>query len=116
MTIQYDTLPGRSRENAKKALDLAVERGFAAEDVRTTRAGYLIPVEDNGNANDLGLSASEATVNAWDGESGSDEPDIDGMKVSELDQFIEDNSLDVDVSLNKPEKQAAIKAALENKE
>ena len=43
--MQYDTLPGRSRENAKKALELAEERGFDPAEVRTTRDGYLIPVD-----------------------------------------------------------------------
>lgn len=41
-----DILPGLTRENAKKALALAVERGFREEDVRTTREGFLIPGAD----------------------------------------------------------------------
>lgn len=42
----YETLPGRSRENAKLALEKAVENGFEPEEVRTTRDGYLIPTKD----------------------------------------------------------------------
>ena len=45
--MDYDNLPGRSKENAQKALALAVERGFAPEDVLTTRDGYKIPVGDD---------------------------------------------------------------------
>lgn len=44
--MQYDNLPGRSSENAKKALALAVERGFAPELVLTNRDGYMIPIQD----------------------------------------------------------------------
>lgn len=42
----YETLPGRSKENARTALDKAVENGFAEEDVLTTRTGYLIPTSE----------------------------------------------------------------------
>lgn len=42
--MQYDIMPGRSSENAQKAIDLAVERGFPAESVLTSREGYRIPV------------------------------------------------------------------------
>lgn len=93
---EYEILPGRSRENARAALDKAVENGFTEEDVQTFRGGYRIPVE-------------------VDEVESSDDPDIDGMKVEELDTFIEDNSLDVDKSLNKKDKVAAIKSALESK-
>jgi len=46
--MEYDIIPDRSSKNAKKALELAVERGFSAEDVRTFRGGYYVPlnVED----------------------------------------------------------------------
>ena len=43
--MEYDIIPERSSENAKKALELAVERGFKAEDVLTFRGGYYVPVE-----------------------------------------------------------------------
>lgn len=43
----YDNIPGRSRENAKKALALAEERGFPPESVRTTRDGYQIPLAED---------------------------------------------------------------------
>mgnify|MGYP001575246977 FL=1 len=42
--MTYDILPGRSSENAQKAIDMAVERGFPEESVLTSRDGYLIPV------------------------------------------------------------------------
>ena len=120
MSIEYDTLPGRGSENARKALDLAIERGFTEEDVRTTRSGYLVPVEDTKVARDLGLSGQEATANAWDGDANSGASDAeghptDGMKVPELNDYIETHNLDVDLDLKKDDKIAAIKAA-ENKE
>ncbi len=43
--MEYDIMPGRSSENAKKAIALAVKRGFAAEDVRTFRDGYQVPLD-----------------------------------------------------------------------
>lgn len=43
--MQYDILPGRGHENAKKALALAVERGFEATEVLTFRDGYYVPVD-----------------------------------------------------------------------
>ena len=44
--MAYDILPGLNAENAKKALALAVERGFKEEDVLTTREGFHIPGAD----------------------------------------------------------------------
>lgn len=43
--MDYDIFPGRSRENAKQALELAESRGFPTSSVRTTRNGYLIPAD-----------------------------------------------------------------------
>jgi len=43
--MRYDILPGRGSENAKKALALAEERGFAATDVLTFRDGYKVPTD-----------------------------------------------------------------------
>lgn len=43
--MEYDIIPERSSDNAKKALELAVERGFKAEDVLTFRGGYYVPVD-----------------------------------------------------------------------
>ena len=42
--MEYDILPGRGSENAKKAIALAKKRGFASADVRTFRGGYYVPV------------------------------------------------------------------------
>jgi len=102
----FEKLPGRSPENARAALDKATKNGFAESDVRTVRDGYLIPYSE--------ADAPEPAEPA--DESKSDTPDIDSFKVAELDDFIEKNGLDVDTSLNKADKAAAIKAALENKE
>ncbi len=46
----FEKLPGRSKDNAKSALEQAVKNGFAAEDVRTVRDGYLIPVKTEAKA------------------------------------------------------------------
>lgn len=43
--MDYDIIPGRSSENAKKALALAEERGFDATDVKTSRDGYHVPID-----------------------------------------------------------------------
>lgn len=42
--MDYDIIPGRSSENAVKALELAESRGFEPADVRTFRDGYYVPV------------------------------------------------------------------------
>jgi hypothetical protein len=51
--MEYDIMPGRSSENAKKAIDLAVERGFPAESVLTSRDGYHIPVHPDHEGADV---------------------------------------------------------------
>lgn len=107
----YEKLPGRSTSNAREALAKAKENGHAEESVLTVFDGYLIPL----SAEDAAKQAAESAA-AAEPDAGEDEPDIDGMKVPELDAFIGDKELDVDLSLNKPEKIAAIKAALEKKE
>lgn len=106
----FEKLPGRSPENARAALDKATKNGFAEADVRTVRDGYLIPYSEA----DAPAPAEPADEPA--DEPTGDTPDIDSFKVAELDDFIEKNGLDVDTSLNKADKAAAIKAALENKE
>lgn len=45
--MQYDIMPGRGRENAKKAIELAEERGFDATEVRTFRDGYYVPLSED---------------------------------------------------------------------
>lgn len=105
----YEKLPGRNSANAREALSKAKSNGFREEDVRSVRDGYLIPLTQE----QVDQTAADAAA-AADAENTG--PDIDGMKVPELDKFIETAGLDVDLSLNKPEKVAAIKAALEQKE
>lgn len=102
MAIDYEILPGRSAENARAALDKAVENGFTEEDVQTFRGGYRIPVEVD-------------DVDPDDDEENEDTFDVDSASVKELDAYIERKNLDVDKGLNKPEKVAAIKAAQESK-
>lgn len=66
--MEYDIIPERSSENAKKALELAVERGFKAEDVLTFRGGYYVPVE---------LDETPAVITDTEGK--IIEPDADGV-------------------------------------
>lgn len=108
----YEKLPGRNSGNARAALDKAVENGHASESVLTVFDGYLIPLSAEALAEQQAAEA-EALANAAEEKTG---PDVDGMKVPELDALIDSEELDVDKSLNKPEKVAAVKAALESKE
>jgi hypothetical protein len=103
----YEKLPGRNSANARAALDKAKENGFAEESVLSVRDGYLIPLTQE-QVDQTAADAAEAAE--------AEEFDVDSAKVPELDKYIADNKLDVDTSLNKPEKIAAIKAALEQKE
>lgn len=48
----YDFLPDRSRDNARKALALAEERGLEADVVLTVTDGYLIPLNEGGETAD----------------------------------------------------------------
>jgi hypothetical protein len=114
--MQYDILPGRNTDNAKRALKIAEDRGFDPGMVRTSRQGYLIPIEDGQTPAE---EAAESVVLEDAGQpedQGESAPDIDGLKVAELDKIIEDEGLDVDTSLKKEDKVAAIKAARESKE
>lgn len=103
----YEKIPGRNADNARAALDKAKANGHAEESVLTVRDGYLIP-----------LSAEDAAKQAEEAEAAdqAEEFDVDKANVEALNTYIGDNSLDVDLSLNKADKVAAIKAALEQKE
>lgn len=104
----YEKIPGRNSGNARAALDKAKENGHAPESVLTVFDGYLIPLSAEALAEQQAAAEAAEEANAG--------PDIDGMKVPELDNLIDTAELDVDKTLNKPEKVAAIKAALEQKE
>lgn len=122
MAYEYETLPGgHTPENARKALDKAVENGFPEESVLTQSDGsFLIPVSEYEPED--ALSASEAVVNGFPGEDNSglapdeDEDEIGGMSVAELDQYAADNEIELKSGLNKADKAAAIRAALADKE
>jgi hypothetical protein len=109
----YEKLPGRSTAHAKEALDKAKANGHPTESVLTVFDGYLIPLSAEALAEQQAAAEAAAAEAADKANQG---PDIDGMKVPELDHLIDTAELDVDKSLNKPEKIAAIKAALEQKE
>lgn len=109
----YEKIPGRNSGNARAALDKAKENGHAPESVLTVFDGYLIPLSAEALAEQQAAAEAAAAEAAEEANAG---PDIDGMKVPELDNLIDTAELDVDKTLNKPEKVAAIKAALEQKE
>jgi hypothetical protein len=104
----YEKIPGRNADNARAALDKAVKNGHAQESVLTVRDGYLIPL----SAEDAAKQAEETAA----AQEASEEFDVDTAKVPALDEYIKNEGLDVDLSLNKSDKVAAIKAALEQKE
>ena len=107
----YEKLPGRNADNARSALDKAKANGHPAESVRTVRDGYLIPLSAEAAAKqDEEAEAAQAEAEK------AEEFDVDKANVEALNTYIGDNSLDVDLSLNKADKVAAIKAALEQKE
>lgn len=108
----YEKLPGRNSANARQALDTAKEYGFPEESVLSVRDGYLIPLTQE----QVDKTATDAAEAADADGDAPEEFNVDTAKVPELDKFIETAGLDVDLSLNKPEKVAAIKAALEQKE
>jgi hypothetical protein len=83
----YELLSGRGRDNAREAIRLAEERGFSSESVLSQTDGFLVPLGD-----------SEAF-------------DVDTANVEALNDHIDAKGLDVDKSLNKADKIAAIKAA-----
>lgn len=95
----YELLSGRGRDNAREAIRIAEERGFPSESVLSQTDGYLIPLTEEQRAEQAAASA---------------EFDVDTAKVPALDEHITNNGLDVDLSLNKADKVAAIKA-LESK-
>lgn len=74
----YELLTGRSRENARAAIQLAVERGLPTEVVRTTGEGYLIPIVDEVTSDDLEYvelpesTATKAEFEAFAAEHGID--------------------------------------------
>lgn len=107
----YEKIPGRNADNARAALDKAKANGHAEESVLTVRDGYLIPL----SAEDAAKQAEEAEAAAAEADKAEDF-DVDKANVEALNTYIGDNSLDVDLSLNKADKVAAIKAALEQKE
>jgi len=79
--MQYDNLPGRSRENAKKALELAEERGFSPELVLTTRSGYLIPLDADVPGVDVAVEEEVDEIVTEPGTEGNPPVEIEGQPV-----------------------------------
>lgn len=100
----YEKLPGRNPGNARIALDKSKANGFTEEDVRTVRDGYLIP-----------LSELPEPAPAEDDTPQSVVPD-DSWKNEKIEQYAQDNSIDLGGATKKADMLAAIAAAGESKE
>lgn len=132
----YDLLPTRSRENAKAALALAVERGVPESSVLTTQDGYLIPLGSRAaEVEDLEADTDEADTESDDTE--SDSPDviesapgseneepviIEGEPITlpvasatkgEFEAFAEKHGIDLSEAKNNEDRHAAIQAWFE---
>jgi len=110
----YDFLPDRSRDNARKALALAEERGLEADVVLTVTDGYLIPLNEGGETADA--STIEGQVNGEivsDGDEGEpivlEAASLEDLTVPELKDAAEKAKVD----LGGATKKADIIAALE---
>lgn len=77
----FELLVGRGRENAKKALSLATERGFDESTVRVSTAlgGFLIPLGDDAEASE----STEAEEIVF--------PDAEKASHADIDAFAETN-------------------------
>lgn len=127
----YDLLPTCSRENAKAALALAVERGVPESSVLTTQDGYLIPLGSRAaEVEDLEADTDEADTE-------SDSPDviesapgseneepivIEGEPITlpvasatkgDLEAFAEKHGVDLSEAKNNEDRHAAIQAWFE---
>lgn len=97
---EYEILPGRSRDNAKEALAKAKENGYDPADVQTFRGGYRIPVwvDEDIETQELEVELTEK------------------LSHDELNAYAQRHDVEVDKSLNKTDKIAAIKSAIEAKD
>lgn len=72
----YELLAGRGRENAKKAIAAATDRGFPEHSVLTHPEGYLVPTGETSDAPDSielpKANASKAEQEAFAEEHGID--------------------------------------------
>lgn len=93
----YELLHGRGRENARKAIELAEERGLDSSQVlvSTTLGGFLIPVPV-AEAQEVEVVTEKNTV-------------------PEIDAFAEEWNIDLGEAKNKAEKIDAINAEIERR-
>lgn len=96
----YELLPERNKENAKKALARAVDKGFPASAVLTHRDGYLIPLSDDEKAETLEAEVVEITA-----------PSKNASK-AEIEAFAEEHNIDLGDAGNNEQRLAAIEAEI----
>lgn len=122
----YDLLPERSRENAKAALALAVERGVPESSVLTTQDGYLIPLgsqtADESLDGDVDESNGQNVIETAPGSENEEPVVIDGETIAlpvasatkgDLEAFAEKHGIDLSEAKNNDDRHAAIQAWFE---
>lgn len=92
----YFLLGGRSKENARKAISEAQERGFGADAVLTRQDGYLIPLAD-GEVTELVGEPIETPDKSW--------------KNEDIINFAEEQEIDLGEAATKAEMLAVIDEA-----
>ncbi len=122
----YDLLPERSRENAKAALALAVERGVPESSVLTTQDGYLIPLgsqtADESLEGDVDESNGQNVIETAPGSENEKPVVIEGETIAlpvasatkgDLEAFAEKHGIDLSEAKNNDDRHAAIQAWFE---
>ena len=111
----YELLSGHSRENARKALSLAQERGFPVETVLSVKDGYHVPLEGTEPPVIGGYVSNEPDEIVSDSEDG--EPvEIEGVPledhtVAELKDLAEKDGIDLGGATKKADIIAAIESS-----
>lgn len=109
----YEFLATRSRQNAGKAIDAAVERGFPASSVLSVSDGYYIPLEGNESIGEEIFGTVQADVP--DAEVSEVEIPKETDKVADIEKFASDWNIDLGGAKNNAERIAAIEAEIERR-
>ena len=103
ITEGYFLLSGRNKENARKAISEAQERGYGADSVLTRHDGYLIPL---GKGDAVAVEGDEPE---------SDAPDKT-WKNDDIVEWAKGRGIDLTDATTKADMLAAIEAASEKEE
>lgn len=108
----YFLLGGRSKENARKAIDEAQKRGFGADAVLTRQDGYLIPLSAHeGDAGDEIVSDSDEGEPIEIVGEAIEVPD-ESWKNDDIVAFAAEHGIDLGEATKKADMLAAIQAAI----